>query len=707
MEILEQQLLVLIKKSPNIGLKELKGILKLSDEENELLKKALFELETSGIIYKSKNDTYCLMESKPSICCGKAHILSSGDVLITDSQNIKVIIPKDDAIGILEKDVVYAKKLLVDKNQNIYGKLEKIVKRNIKQVSCEVKFQNGKNVLVTYHTRSQVKIRVDQKEIDKHGVGEILLVRLTTCSSQYDGVVTKTIGHKNDPDVDEKTIAYNHGFEVDFSQKVIKELAKIPGTVDVKKALKEGRKDLRDKNIFTIDGSDTKDIDDAVGIEVLPNGNYKLYVCIADVPYYVKEGTAINKEAYNRGTSVYMNDTVVPMFHAKISNGICSLHPGVDRLTKTCEMIIDKHGKVIDYEIYNSIICSKKKMTYENVNKILIDKLEVEGYEPFYEDLRIMHHLSDILDKAKEQRGYLNLGSTEIKVKGKADTISFEKRTQRVAEKIIENFMLLANETVAQHFYYRGLPFIYRVHEAPNEENISDFLDFLETMGFKFKRCKSITSNKYLQNVIKKISNNCEECDAILEIFIASSIKRAKYSNINLRHFGLALKCYTHFTSPIRRYSDLQVHRLLNLYDETYDFDYNELNKFLKEVAIHCSERSNEADKAEREAKEMRMAEFMENNIGNCYDGIITFVCASYLKVKTKEGFNGTINIKDLPNDNYKFQESTNTLIGENTNNIYKIGIPIKIVVKESSKKYRTIKFSADIKSMQKTKKRT
>ena len=707
MEILEQQLLELIKKSPNIGLKELKGVLKLSSEETGLLTKKLYDLEVLGMIYKNKNDTYCLLDNKTSICCGKAHILPSGDVLVTNSQNIKVIIPNNEAEGILEKDVICAKKMFVDSKQNIYGKVDKIIKRNANQVSCEVKFIDGKNVLVSYHTKSQTRIRVNQKEIDKYGVGEILLVRLTTYSSQYDGVVAKSIGHKNEPDVDEKTIAYNHGFEVEFNQKVIKELEKIPGTVDTKKALKEGRKDLRDKNIFTIDGSDTKDIDDAVGVEVLPNGNYKIYVCIADVPYYVKEGSAIDTEAYDRATSVYMNNTVVPMLPAKLSNGICSLHPGVNRLTKTCEMIVNKQGKVVDYEIYSSMICSKKKMTYEDVNKILIDKVEVEGYEPFYEDLRNLQYISHILNKAKEKRGYLNLGSTEIKVKGKGETICFEKRTQRVAEEIIENIMLLANETIAQDIFNRGLPFIYRVHEAPNEENITDFLNFLETMGLNFKKCKSITSNKYLQNVISEIINTCEEYDTILELFITSSIKRAKYSNMNLKHFGLALKCYTHFTSPIRRYADLQVHRLLNLYNNTYDFDYNELDKFLKEVAIHCSERSNEADKAEREAREMRMAEFMENNIGKNFEGVITYVCASYLKVKTKEGFSGIISVRDLSDDDYKYNKNSNSLTGENTSVTYMIGMPIKVIVKESSKKYRTIKFTTEKKQIQKIKKRT
>lgn len=708
MEILEQKLLELISKNPNIDLKELKRELKTDESENYILENNLYNLEIKGLIYKNKNSTYCLVENKSSICCGKVHIKSNGNITVIDKNANKVIIPKDKAAGILDKDIICAKKTLIDKNGNIYGEVDKILKRNKNQISCEVIFKDGKNSLIPYNSKSKSLIKIDQKELDKHGVGSILLIRLTTDSSQYDGVYEKEIGHKDEPDMDEKTIAYDHGFEVNFTNKAIKELDNIPSCVDINKALKEKRRDLRNKNIFTIDGADTKDIDDSIGIELLSNGNYKLYVNIADVSYYVKENTKINEEAYKKATSIYMNDTVVPMLPHKISNGICSLHPHVDRLTKTCEMIIDKDGKVIDYDIYNSIINSKKKMTYEDVNKILVDNEMVLGYEEFYEDLINMNNLSLILNKAKKDRGYLHFSKSEIKAKGKGQDISFIKRTQQAGENLIENFMLLANKTVAEHIYYRGLPFIYRIHEAPDEDKIRNFLTILKNNNYEFKNCKNVTSNKYMQNLVETLGNT-DNKEILSELLLINTMKKAKYSNVNLKHYGLALKFYTHFTSPIRRYADLQVHRLLNLYDKMFDFDYNELDNFLGVVAAHCSERSNEADKAELEAKKMRIAEYMENNIGKVFNAYITSVSQSGITIRTEEGFSGSISIKDLDDETLYYDPINTRLYSSNKD--YLLGMPIKIKVKDANKKTRTVNFVSYEKSIkkdsQKTKKRT
>ena len=691
MEILEQKLLELIEKDSNIDLKELKRVLKLDEEEEKYLENTLFKLEINGEIYKNKNGTYILLKNKPSICCGKAHFLTSGDLLITNKNGMQIIISKDKSDGILEKDIVCAKIINNNKNE-IYWVIDKILKRNTDQVSCEVIFKNGKNSLIPYNSKCKSEIKINQKELDKHGVGEILLIRLITKGNQLDGDFVKSIGHKDEPDVDEKTIAYDHGFEVEFNKKITKELEKIPSSVDINKALKEGRKDLRDKNIFTIDGSDTKDIDDSVCIEKLLNKNYRLYVNIADVSYYVKEQTLINDAAYERATSVYMNDTVIPMLPPKISNGICSLHPNVDRLTKTCEMIIDSDGNIIDYEIYDSIIKSKKKMTYDKVNDILLNNKKVEGYEDFYDDLFIMNELSEIMNKRKQERGYISFSKQEIKAKGKGSSIIFDERFQNVGEKLIENFMLAANETVANHVYYRSLPFIYRIHEAPDEEKIKSFLDVLKNNDIAFKNCKNITSNKYIQKIVDSL-NKIDNNSVLSESLLINTMKKAKYSNINLKHFGLALKCYTHFTSPIRRYADLQVHRLLNIYDKTYDFDYNEMDEFLREVAKQCTNRSNEAQKAEREAKEMRMAEYMEHHIGDEFDGIITYIGQNSLTVKTKNGIPGTINYCDLNDDDYVYNNKENKLVGKKTGKEYILGSSIKFTVMDASKKNRTINF--------------
>lgn len=693
MEILKQALTDFLEKKSNIDLKEIKRELKInSNEEELLLERCLKTLEYDGIIFQDDKGRYSLLSKSPSLIQGKVHFLTSGDAVITSSDNTEVFISKDNAKGLLEKDIVLVNNLRMDKKNNIYGILYKIVKRNLEQISCEVVFENGKNTLIPYNSKCKSEIRVDQKTLDKYGVGEILLIGLDE-KGLYDGYLIKRLGHKDEPDIDEKTIAYDHGFETDYSNKYLKELEQIPTKVDSEKEVKK-RRDLRCKNLFTIDGKDTKDIDDSVGIEVLPNGNYKLYVSIADVSHYVKDNTAICNEAFRRATSVYMNDTCIPMFHPKISNGICSLHPGVDRLTKTCELIISPEGEVLSYDIYKSIIHSRKKMTYEDVNKILIDGKDVCGYEDFKDDLLIMNELSLKLNAQKEKRGYLNFGREEIKAKGSGHNIEFEKRVQKDAEKLIENFMLLANEAVAEYMTYRGLPAIYRVHESPDEDKILNLVEMLNNMGFHFKTCKNVTSKKYMQNLVDELMNRDDLDKGIYsELLLISTMKRAKYSNYNLGHYGLALKNYTHFTSPIRRYADLQIHKLLDLYLSLPNIDYNELDKYLGEVASQCTKMSLEADKAEREAKKMRMAEYMEHHIGEEFDGVVTSIGARNLSVRTSDGITGVINYSNLFDDNYVYYYEENKIVGKNTGNSYTLGSPITFTVMDASKKNRTINF--------------
>lgn len=693
MEILKQALTDFLEKKSNIDLKEIKRELKINGNKEELLlERCLKVLEYDGIIFQDDKGRYFLLSKSPSLIQGKVHFLTSGDAVITSSDNTEVFISKDNAKGLLEKDIVLVNNLRMDKKNNIYGILYKIVKRNLEQISCEVVFENGKNTLIPYNSKCKSEIRIDQKTLDKYGVGEILLIGLDE-KELYDGYLIKKLGHKDEPDIDEKTIAYDHGFETDYSNKYLKELEQIPTKVDSEKEVKK-RRDLRGKNLFTIDGKDTKDIDDSVGIEVLPNGNYKLYVSIADVSHYIKDNTAICNEAFRRATSVYMNDTCIPMFHPKISNGICSLHPGVDRLTKTCELIISPEGEVLSYDIYKSIIHSRKKMTYEDVNKILIDGKDVCGYEDFKDDLLIMNELSLKLNAQKEKRGYLNFGREEIKAKGSGYNIEFEKRVQKDAEKLIENFMLLANEAVAEYMTYRGLPAIYRVHESPDEDKILNFVEMLNNMGFHFKTCKNVTSKKYIQNLVDELMNRDDLDKGIYsELLLISTMKRAKYSNYNLGHYGLALKNYTHFTSPIRRYADLQIHKLLDLYLSFPNIDYNELDKYLGEVANQCTKMSLEADKAEREAKKMRMAEYMEHHIGEEFDGIITYIGSRYINVRTSCGIIGVINYSNLYDDDYVYYFEENKIVGKNTGNSYALGSPITFTIMDASKKNRTINF--------------
>ena len=688
MDILEQKIRAYLKKRPNVDLKEIKRDLNIESEDGiKYLTDCLTKLQESGVLYEDKNGNFILMCDKPSIFQGRVHFLNNGDAYVSE-KNIRVIIPKSGVSGILDRDIVTVNNLYTNKNNEVCGSIDKIIKRQNEQISCEVIFRNGINTLVPYNSKSNTTIRVNQRELDKHGVGEILLIELFNNRDTQDGQILKTIGHKNEPDVDEKAIAYDHGFEVEFSKKAIKELEKIPDKVDVEKALREKRKDLRHLNVFTIDGSDTKDIDDSIAIEKLSNGNYKLYVNIADVSYYVKEGTALDDEAYLRATSIYMNDTVIPMLPSKISNGICSLHPNVNRLAKTCEMIIDPNGKMLDYDIYDSIINSNKKMTYEDVNRILIDDEPVEGYEEFYDDLKTMNELSKKLNMAKKARGYIDFNRPDSKACGKGKNIHFLTRRQRDAENLIENFMLLANETIAKHVFFMGLPFLYRVHECPDEEKVDTFLTYLEELGFKFKRPKNITSNKFIQDITKMLEENDPE-GVLSEQLLTNTMKKAKYLNINIKHFGLALSCYTHFTSPIRRYIDLMVHRLLNIYSKCNNLNVNELDEYLAEVANHCSERSREAEKADIEAHQMRVAEYMENNIGKTFDAIITSINKNGISVRLDEGIMAVVDLCDIGAGDYK-RIDVKTISGSGKS--YMIGDTISVTVKDASKKNKTIK---------------
>lgn len=677
----EETLLDFIKNNPNNDLKRIKKGLKIN-EDNNYLESFLNKLILKGIIYENKNGLYSLLENNKNLFFGKIHFDENNTIYVINEKNEKLIIPNHLAHGVFEKDLVIANKT---------GSINKLIKRNNNRITCEVIFEDGINKLIKFNSNYKNYIDVDQKELDKYGVGEILLINLDTNS--LNGKILKNVGFKDEPDIDEKSIAYNYGFETEYSKSYLKELEKIPNKVNVETELKKGRKDLTNKRIFTVDSKDTKDIDDSIAIELLPNGNYKLYVNIADVSEYVKEGSCIDEYAYQNGTSVYMNDTVEPMFHPKISNGICSLHPNVNRLTITCEMIINKNGELVSYEIYESIINSKKKMTYEDVNEILLNNKQVDGYEEFIPDLKLMEKLSNLLEKKYIEEGYINFNKPDKKAKGTGENIEFHEKKHLVAQKIIENFMLLTNKTIAQHIFYRGLPFVYRILEAPNEENVNVFIEILEELGFEVKREENITSNKYLQYLTNLI-NKSNESEVLSELLLMNTMKKAKYSNLNIKHFCLAFKYYTHFTSPIRRYADLTVHRLLKLYSKKYDFDYNELDNKLKEICNHCTERSNAAEKAEKEAHEMRIAEYLENNIGKTFEGYILNITSTYIKVKTKEGFTGNINIEELKDDTYTFDNKTNSVKSENKNIIYKIGNPIDIVVTKANKSTKTVMFT-------------
>ena len=457
----------------------------------------------------------------------------------------------------------------------------------------------------------------------------------------------------------------------------------------------KGRRDLRDEMIFTIDGDDTKDIDDAISIEKLKNGNYRLGVHIADVSYYVKEGSPLDLEAMERGTSVYLVDRVIPMLPHELSNGICSLNPNVDRLAMSCVMEFDSEGKQVDYEIFPSVIRSRIQMTYKNVNKILDNEEIPEGYEEYADTLRVMEELAVILRKAKTHRGYIDFGVNEAKILVDEKCVPYEVvlRDRGKGENLIEDFMIAANECVATHIYFMNLPFVYRIHEYPKEEKIRSFLGFVSNLGYTLKGNVKDMKPTTIQNILSQLEDKPEY--KILSSLLLRSMQKAVYSPENKGHYGLASTCYTHFTSPIRRYPDTTVHRLLHTYLIDGRMDMSTIKKW-EEKLVYITEHSSERERAsvdcEREVEDMKMAEYMEKHIGEEFEGMISSVTSFGMFVELPNLIEGLVPIKDMK-DFFHFDEEKMTLTGERSHVKYSIGEKVVIKVVRASKADKTIDF--------------
>ena len=544
-----------------------------------------------------------------------------------------------------------------------------------------------------------MNIIIDKEDIDDLVDGHKIQVSIVKDmgNHRYLGKVNKIIGHKNDPGVDILSIMYNYEINDVFPEAVMEEVDKLPSEV-LKNEIK-GRRDLRDEVIFTIDGDDTKDIDDAISIKK-DGDNYILGVHIADVSYYVKEGTELYKEAYDRGTSVYLADRVVPMLPHKLSNGICSLNPNVDRLAISCEMEINKDGKIINHDIFESVIKSNIQMTYKNVNKILNNEEIPTGYENYVDDLKLMEELAQILRKEKEKRGYLDFDSKEAKIivdeNGKA--IDVVLRESGKGENLIEDFMIAANETVASHLYYLNYPSIYRVHEVPDDDKIKEFINSVSVLGINVKGKREFSNPRNLKTLLDQLKDR-EEFD-ILSNMLLRCMRKAEYKDQNLGHYGLGSKCYTHFTSPIRRFPDTTVHNLLRKYifNEPEPKELNKLIDYYKdvlpEIAEHSSLKERNSIDCERDVEDMKMAEYMEDHIGEEYDGIIDSILNFGMFVCLPNMIEGLVRYENIVGDYFEFNEETNMLIGKRTGKKYKLGQKVRVKCISASKENSTIDFA-------------
>lgn len=662
-------------------------------EEITELEDNLKELVTEGILHMSKNREYMLMSNTKSLKVGKLRINKNGNGFV-ECEPEDIFVHSNDLNGAINGDFVEVEIKTRLNDPEPEGYIRNVLKRDLKNVVGEM--VKDKKTLAFKPDDEKLNIAVKLTKESMKGCVEghkvIISIIKEIGNRTFLGKVEKIIGHKNDPGVDILTIAAKHSIETEFSEEVKRELKNIPDEVCENDLI--GRTDLTKEMIFTIDGDDTKDIDDAISVK-RDGKNYVLGVHIADVSNYVKVGSALYDSAFSRGTSSYLADTVIPMIPHQLSNGICSLNPEVIRLTLSCIMTIDNNGKVISYDIFPSYIKSRKQMTYKNVNKILDENIIPEGYGEFADTLKLMHELSKILRQEKINRGYIDFGIDEAKViqdeNGKA--IDIVKRIQGTGEKLIEDFMIAANETVATHISNLDLPFIYRVHDLPNAEKIEDFSNLIKQMGYQIHT----NLNKITPVTMQKLLNEFRDKDefVILSDMLLRSMKKAIYSTNNIGHFGLASKNYTHFTSPIRRFPDLTVHRLLRTYLFENRIDMETINfnaKYLIDVADHSSETEVNSVEAERDVLDMKMAEYMESHIGEEYEGIISGVTNFGMFVELDNLIEGLVHISTLDGF-YTYVPEMLSLISANKKNKYRIGDKVKIIVTNANKNQGIIDF--------------
>jgi len=695
----EQLLKILSEEEYALSLEQLIDRLNIKKNEDIVaLEKMLDELSKKGTIYYSeKKKTYLIFE-KSHLKKGKLQVNPKGFGFVNVGMENDVYIDRGDLKDAIHGDVVAIE--ITDKTKGMEaGKVIKVLERKVESFVGEYHtLKNGNGYVILDDKKLNLNIDVRKEDSLNAVTGHKVRVRLLRQTDKrrhvYRGIITDVIGHKDDPFVDIISVAYQYGFTHKFSKTVMDEVRTLP--VEVRKEDLVGRKDLRDITIFTIDGDDTKDIDDAISIKQLENKNYQLGVHIADVSYYVKENSPLDISAYERGTSCYLASSVLPMLPHELSNGICSLNPNVDRLAVSCIMEIDHQGNVVDYDIFPSVIHSRIQMTYKNVNKILEEHQTPAGYEPYVDDLYLMAKLAKILRKNKLIRGYTEFQTSEAKIitDEQGNTIDIQKRVQRTGENLIEDFMIAANETVATHITNMDLPFLYRVHESAKEQKLADFMKYLSLNGIVLTGKKNNLHPKDVSNILESLKE--KENFPVYSQMLLECMTKAYYSKDNVGHFGLASRCYTHFTSPIRRYCDTTVHRLLRTYLFEGQLDSKTIdywNTKLEPLASHISSQEVASVDCEREVDDMKIAEYMEQHIGEVYLGTIVKTLPFGMFVQLENLVEGLVKLKDMEGDFYTYKEDTFRIIGQRTGKTYQMGEKIRVKVIAASKEKRQIDF--------------
>ncbi len=661
-------------------------------EETKEMSETLQQMEKDGDIYHSNKDKYMLY-SDSNLRKGTLTVNKKGFGFVIVPGEEDIFIPIDNINNAIDNDLVAVEITESKEDGRREGRIVQVIKRNLSTVIGEIYFKKGIGHLILDDKKLKLDVEIPKKKNNGAVDGHKVVVEIESINkNKCVGKVIKILGHKNDPGVDILSIVEKYKIKYEFDKEVIQQLDSIPE--EICEEDKVGRRDLTNEMIFTIDGDDTKDIDDAISVQKLENGNYKLGVHIADVSYYVKEGSPLDTEAMERGTSVYLVDRVIPMLPHKLSNGICSLNPDVERLAISCVMEIDKNGKTVDYEIFESVIKSRIQMTYKKVNKVLNGEV-VEGYEPYASTLLLMKELADIIRKHKNERGYIDFDTDEAKILVDENCVPTEivLRDRGAGENLIEDFMIQANECVATHIFYMELPFIYRVHEYPKEDKIKSFLTFVSSLGYVVPSNIKDLSPKSMQKLLAFLKDKKEY--KVLSSLLLRNMQKAVYLPQNLGHYGLASKCYTHFTSPIRRYPDTTVHRLLRTYLFNHDMSSPTV-KHWEEKLIYVADHSSSTERAsvdcEREVEDMKMAEYMEKHIGETFKGMISSVTNFGMFIQLDNLVEGLVKINELDGF-YNYDEDSQMLIDEHTHNMYRLGDKVVVKVVGASKEEKTIDF--------------
>lgn len=662
-------------KFESISFNGIKKYLGLSKKHmNEELKEVLNSLELEGLLYEDKDGLYKKMPSNFLVTTIDE---TKKGTKYYETNNIRCILQKNKLNGALCYD-----KVIIDTNTN---EVVKVLVRNMPNVVCEVRMTpEGFKYLYPVNTNNNLKITIGTQKMKKLIPGSRVLIEATNeiYDNMYVGKYIKTIGFINEPDIDFKTIAYNYGFNLEFPKEVLEELKKFSNEVTYEDKI--GRVDLTDERVFTIDGKDCKDMDDAISIKRKEDGGYILKVHIAHVSHYVKFGSAIFEEAARRGNSVYFPDSVVAMLPERLSNELCSLNPNVERLTRTVEIELDKNAKVTSYKTYRSVIKSKLKMNYDDVFDIITGKEAKSEYKPFVNDLMILKELSEKLTKIKIERGYTSFDNEELKFVmdelGNTKEILVEK--DNIAHEIIENCMLLPNELVTH--LYPGFPFGFRNHEIPSAYKMYDLIETLKELGYPIKNLKNMKPNFLIQRLLNDFKGKEEY--VIISRIILTSLKLAYYGTENKGHFGLALQNgYTHYTSPIRRLNDLIIHNLLDMYEDgnLTKEKLIEIDNMIEKLLEHASRMERQAEKAEYEADKLQVINYLKQHIGEEQIAYIEKITPEYIKVMVPGLMDGIIKFDDMPERTYMLPSGK--LKGVDTGRVYKPGHKVLLTIKDAT----------------------